>query len=44
MHDKLITKCLIEMKGAALTIEMKVLLPVMVEYVSRHIVYQAVLL
>ena len=31
------------MKGAALTIEMEELLPVMVEYVSRHIVYQAAL-
>ena len=31
---------LIEMKGAALTSEIKELLPVMVEYVRRHIVYQ----
>ena len=34
----------IEMKGAAMQIEMGELLPVMVEYVSRHIVYQAVML
>ena len=32
------------MKGAAVTVEMEEVLPVMVEYVSRHIVDQAVLL
>ena len=32
------------MKGAAVTIEIDELLKVMVEYVSRYFVYQAVLL
>ena len=35
-------KYLIEMKGAEMTFEMEELLSVMVEYVRRHIAYQAV--
>ena len=39
----MVWKGLIEMKGAAMTPEVEELLPVMVESVSRHVVYQAVL-